>query len=211
MADSGSGNEGFQDLIRRVRAGDEQAAAELVQRYEPAIRRAARVRLVDTRLNRLLDSMDICQSVLASFFVRTALGQFELETPEQLLKLLATMARNKLVNQARGLRAARRDVRRVEDHGEAGAGDSSSAGDNMEGLAGSGPTPSRVVSARELLEEARQRFVPEEFALLERRQQGYGWAEIAAEQGKSPEAVRKRLERAIDRVAHELELDQSTA
>jgi RNA polymerase sigma factor (sigma-70 family) len=211
MADSGSGNEGFQDLIRRVRAGDEQAAAELVQRYEPAIRRAARVRLMDTRLNRLLDSMDICQSVLASFFVRTALGQFELETPAQLLKLLATMTRNKLVNQARGLRAARRDVRRVEAHGEAGAGDSSSAGDNMEGLAGSGPTPSRVVSARELLEEARQRFVPEEFALLERRQQGYGWAEIAAEQGKSPEAVRKRLERAIDRVAHELELDQSTA
>ena len=32
MVDSGSGNEGFQDLIRRVRAGDERAAAELVQR-----------------------------------------------------------------------------------------------------------------------------------------------------------------------------------
>ena len=56
-----------------------------------------RVRLVDTRLNRLLDSMDICQSVLASFFVRAALGQYELETPEQLLKLLATMTRNKLL------------------------------------------------------------------------------------------------------------------
>jgi hypothetical protein len=48
-----------------------------------------------------------------------------------------------------------------------------------------------VVSARELLENARQRFVPEEFALLERRQQGCGWAEIAAEQGKSG-GVRKR-------------------
>ena len=66
MEDSGLGNEGFQVLLRRVRAGDEQAARELVRRYEPAIRRAARIRLVDTRLNRLLDSMDICQSVLAS-------------------------------------------------------------------------------------------------------------------------------------------------
>ena len=211
MVDSGSGNESFHNLIRRVRDGDEQAAAELVQRYEPAIRRAARVRLVDTRLNRLLDSTDICQSVLASFFVRTALGQFELQTPEQLLKLLATMTRNKLVNQARGLGAARRDFRRVEATGDAGIGDSTSAEGKIERLAGSGPTPSRVLSARELLEKARQRFSPEEFALLERRQQGYGWAEIAAEQGTSPEAVRKRLERAIDRVAQELELDQSTA
>ena len=84
------------------------------RRYEPAIRRAARVRLVDTRLNRLLDSMDICQSVLASFFVRTALGQFELETPDQLLKLLATMTRNKLADQVKGHGAARRDFRRIE-------------------------------------------------------------------------------------------------
>ena len=211
MVDPVSANEGFQDLIRRVRAGDERAAAELVERYEPAIRRAARVRLMDTRLNRLLDSMDICQSVLASFFVRTALGQFELETPEQLLKLLATMTRNKLVNQTRGLRAARRDFRRVETDADARGSDSNSVVGKIEGLAGSGPTPSRVVSARELLEEARQRFVPEEFALLERRQQGCGWAEIAAEQGTTPEAVRKRLTRAIDRVAQELELDQSTA
>ena len=41
MGDSGSGNEGFQVLLRRVRDGDGQAAAELVRRYEPAIRRAA--------------------------------------------------------------------------------------------------------------------------------------------------------------------------
>ena len=74
MSESPSRPEPFRELIARVRAGDEQAAAELVRRYEPAIRRAARVRLVDTRLNRLLDSMDICQSVLASFFVRAGSG-----------------------------------------------------------------------------------------------------------------------------------------
>ena len=37
----------FHDLIRRVRAGNEEAATEIVQRYEPAIRRAVRIRLVD--------------------------------------------------------------------------------------------------------------------------------------------------------------------
>ena len=58
------------ECIRRVRAGDEQAAAELVRRYEPLIRREVRFQLEDRRLCRVFDSMDICQSVLASFFVR---------------------------------------------------------------------------------------------------------------------------------------------
>ena len=114
MSESPSDPESFRALIVRVRAGDEQAAAELVRLYEPAIRRAARVRLVDTRLNRLLDSMDICQSVMASFFVRAALGQFDLDTPDQLLRLLATMTRNKLIGQVKGQAAALRDFRRLE-------------------------------------------------------------------------------------------------
>ena len=56
----------FEELIRRVRAGDQDAAAVLVRRYEPAIRRAVRFRLADARLGNLLDSMDICQSVLGA-------------------------------------------------------------------------------------------------------------------------------------------------
>ena len=82
--------------------------------YEPAIRRAARVRLTDSRLRRLFDSMDISQSVFASFFVRAALGQYELDRPEQLLRLLVNMSRKKLVDQARHEGAARRDFRRLD-------------------------------------------------------------------------------------------------
>ena len=59
----------FVELIRRVRAGDEQASALLVHRYEPAIRIAVRARLTDPKLRRVLDSMDICQSVLGNFFI----------------------------------------------------------------------------------------------------------------------------------------------
>ncbi|MBV8077730.1 MAG: helix-turn-helix domain-containing protein, partial [Planctomycetaceae bacterium] len=107
----------FQALIDRVRTGDVQAAEELVRRYEPTIRRVARVRLVDPRLRRQLDTMDICQSVLGSFFVRAALGEYDLGSPDQLLRLLAAMTRNKLANQKRHQRAARRDYRRVEPGG----------------------------------------------------------------------------------------------
>src|SRR5436305_6725779 len=109
MADDPS----FRDLIRRVRERDEQAAAELVRRYEPTIRLAVRVRLGDPALRRVLDSMDICQSVLANFFVWASSGQFELDTPGQLVSLLMTMARNKLINHALKQRAARRDPRRL--------------------------------------------------------------------------------------------------
>ena len=202
LAESESSPESFRALIARVRAGDQPAAAELVRRYEPAIRRAARVRLVDTRLNRLLDSMDICQSVLASFFVRVALGQFELETPDQLLRLLATMTRNKLAGQVKGHGAARRDFRRVE----AAPGDRDEEA-GAERIAGLDPTPSRELAARELLDEALRRLSPEERRILDCREQGGQWAEIAAELGSSPEALRKRLARAVDRVAHELGLD----
>jgi RNA polymerase sigma factor (sigma-70 family) len=206
MSNSTASPDSFRALIARVRAGDEQAAAELVRRYEPAIRRAARVRLVDTRLNRLLDSMDICQSVLASFFVRAALGQFELETPDQLLRLLATMTRNKLAGQVKAHRAARRDFRRV-----AAAPDDGGEPDGCAGrTAGQDPTPSREIAARELLDEALRRFSPEERRILDGREQGGQWAEIAAELGVSPDAIRKKLARAVDRVAHELGLDESS-
>src|SRR5271168_4832142 len=90
---SGVATPSFSEFIRRVRAGDELAAAELVEHYGPAIRRAVRVRLRDPRLHRLIESVDICQSVFASFFVRTALGQYDLDNPDQLLKLLTTIAR----------------------------------------------------------------------------------------------------------------------
>jgi len=39
----------FADFIDRVRAGDEQAAAELVRRYEPLIRREVRLHLEGRR------------------------------------------------------------------------------------------------------------------------------------------------------------------
>src|SRR6516164_2725471 len=161
----------FQDLIRRVRAGEEEAATDLVRRYEPAIRRAVRIRLGDTRLERAFDSMDVCQSVMASFFVRAALGQYELGAPEQLLKLLATMARHKLADRVDRERAACRDNRRVEEGGA----------DTRE-VAGTAGSPSRQVAARELLEEVQRRLSPEERQLVDLRGQGLDWAAIAARQ-----------------------------
>ena len=107
------GGDVFDELIRRVRGGDEAAAAELVRCYEPVVRRFVRVRLAGSRLRRLFDSRDICQEVLGSFFARAARGQYELDSPEGLLSLLVVMARKKVAMRAR---------RRQPDQANAAAG-----------------------------------------------------------------------------------------
>ena len=78
----------FADFVRRIREGNEEAARDLVRQFEPVMRLEVRRRLNDPSLYRLFDSMDICQSVLASFFVRTAAGQYDLEKPEDMEKEL---------------------------------------------------------------------------------------------------------------------------
>ena len=186
----------FLDLVRRVRAGDQQASAELVRRYEPAIRIAVHGRLTDPGLRRLLDSMDICQSVLGNFFVRATAGEFELEKPEQLIKLLITMARNRLTDHARRQQADRRDQRRTENMGGGGAD-----------LVDPGDSPSAVVAGEELLHAFRSKLSAQELHLADQRASGRPWDEIAAEVGGSPDALRLQLSRAVDRVTRELRLE----
>jgi RNA polymerase sigma-70 factor (ECF subfamily) len=182
----------FQDLIRRVRSRDEAAATELVRRYEPAIRTVIRAQLTDKSLRRLFDSMDICQSVLANFFVRAALGEFELDEPEDLLALLTTMARNRLQDYISKQKAARRDYRRQEK----GAPDEAEVVDPR-------PGTSEVVANQELLAKVYERLSPEERHLAEERALGRSWEALASELGAKPDSLRKRLSRALDRVAAE--------
>jgi RNA polymerase sigma-70 factor (ECF subfamily) len=187
----------FADLIRRLRAGDPRAAEELVCNYEPVIRLEVHCRLRDPRLRRAFDSMDVCQSVLASFFVRAAAGEYDLEQPAQLRKLLAGIARKKLLSQVRKQRAQCRDVRRLEPI----------AGDDQ-GAVAADHSPSRQCEAKDLLFSFQQRLTPEERELAELRALGREWSDIAAQVGGTPGGRRKQLTRAIDRVTRELGLNE---
>jgi RNA polymerase sigma factor (sigma-70 family) len=191
-----TGGVDVRDLIARVRAGDQVAAATLVRDFEPYVRRAVRIQLRDPRLRSFLDTVDICQSVMASFFARLGLGQYELSHPRQLSALLIAMARSKVATRAR-----RADVLRRDRQGQG------ALARTMAGIVDPAPDPDRVVSGRELLERFRSRLDPVERELSDRRVEGRSWAEIAAELGGSPEGLRKRLSRALDRVACELGLD----
>ena len=187
----------FDELIRRVVGGDEEAAARLVRDFEPVIRRVLRARLRGNRARCEFDSMDICQSVLATFFVRAAAGQYDLKEPDDLIKLLLTMTRNKVAEMMRRQHRLRRDSRRTVGGVEELA------------LAGRDPTPSRVVAGKELLEQARQRLSEEERQLVELRSQGLSWEEVAVSLGGTAGGRRNQLSRALDRVAHQLRLDEA--
>jgi RNA polymerase sigma factor (sigma-70 family) len=182
----------FDELLGRVRQGDAEAAAMLVQRYEPEVRRFVRYRLTTPRVRRLMDSLDICQSVFARFFARITDGRFELHDPQQLQKLLLTMAQNRLRDQLRKLNAQRR------------GGDAAAEAPADERLADRAAPPGQAVEMREIVDLVRERLSGEDRELLDRWMQGDDWLTLAAHAGGSSEAVRKRLTRAIDRAAQEL-------
>ncbi|VTS02843.1 dna-directed rna polymerase subunit sigma24 : DNA-directed RNA polymerase specialized sigma subunit, sigma24 OS=Singulisphaera acidiphila (strain ATCC BAA-1392 / DSM 18658 / VKM B-2454 / MOB10) GN=Sinac_5214 PE=4 SV=1: Sigma70_ECF [Gemmata massiliana] len=184
----------FRELLHRVRVGDQEAARELVTAFEPKVRHSVRGRLTEMRLRHVLDSGDVCQTVLANFFTRAEDGQFSFATPEDLLRLLVTMARNNVLDEARKNRAGRRDRRRVvndSDH-------------CLSGVFATDPTPSRIVADRDLAEYTYLRLATDERYLLEQRVAGREWADLAAEQNTTPGALRKKLSRAVRRVTAEL-------
>src|SRR5262249_48656274 len=144
---------------------------------------------------RVFDSMDICQSVLTSFFLRAASGSYDLDEPGQLVRLLVGIARNKVAFQARRQHALRRDQRPEVALEPSGLG-----------IPAQDRSPSRLVAGRELLSEFLRRLSGEERTLAELRAQGHDWAAIAARVGGTPQARRKQLARATARVARELDL-----
>ncbi len=185
----------FEEFIRRIRDGDDQAATEFVRQYEPLIRREVRLNLEDARLRRSFDSLDVSQSVLASFFARAGMGQYELDNPVQLVKLLLAMTRNKVATAAVRQRRQRRDDRRTVGPDELGA------------VATSGPSPSDEISGRELLEQFRTSLTEEEAVIAGHRRAGLAWAEIAVLLGGTAQSRRMQFARAVERISRQIGLD----
>lgn len=185
----------FPQFIERIRRGDPSAAEELIRHYEPLVRRQVRMQLSDSRMTRLYESMDYSQSVFASFFLRAVDGQYALNEPQDLLRLLVTMTKNKVASGARKQLSDKRDgARRDVDTQVFHAAPADDA------------SPSQVVSFRELMEQARQQLDAEELAIAELRREGHSWDEIAKQLGGTASARRMQFSRALERVAQALDL-----
>lgn len=179
-------------LIQRVRSGDERAAAILVQRYEVEICAEIRRRMRRDWARRVVDTADICQSVMASFFFRVALGQYDFHGEQDLVRLLIRMAQNKVVSQRRHQHRQSRDIARTQSLDAMGA---DSALDDEQ------PSPLQQASLADSLAYVRNRLSDSERTILDLRLAGLTWPEVAIQARKTEEAARKELRRAIQRVA----------
>jgi RNA polymerase sigma factor (sigma-70 family) len=179
------------ELIDRVRAGDQNAASILVHQYEPEIRRFIRFRMTSTSVRRFVDSLDICQSVLARFFRSLDNNDFELSDPKQLQALLMQIAQNRIYDVVAWQHARKRDSRKLEKHGD----------DLLTRLESSSTPAERLVEMQELVDQIYLHCNGEDRDLIERRMNGAEWKELAEYTGASQDAVRKRVSRALERAA----------
>jgi RNA polymerase sigma-70 factor (ECF subfamily) len=186
----------FESLLERVRAGDEAAEEDFFRTYAPHVRKVVGAVMRLESMRRFADSSDICQSVMASFFVRAALGQYDVATPRELIALLSRMARNKVASLARQperrmlvVPVAAPDLSGVDPP------------DTAKG-------PASQVMWKELLQNVRERFTDEERRVSDLRMLGFKWEEVSEKLGVNADAARKRLDRALERVARELSLEE---
>jgi RNA polymerase sigma-70 factor (ECF subfamily) len=181
----------FCKLMALVRAGSEEAARELFDRYSSHISRVVRRRL-HRRLRTQYDTLDFLQAVWASFFA-VPLEQYNFEQPKDLVGFLARMAYNKVVD------ATRRRFGTVKHNinGEIPFGDD--RGVSPEQVAVRQPTPSQEFMAEERWEQLLQGLTPPFRRVLELLRQGYSHKKIGEEVGLHPKMIQRFLRQLAER------------
>jgi RNA polymerase sigma-70 factor (ECF subfamily) len=89
----------FERAVAELSSGSEQAVWEFIQTYGPHIQRLVRRRLHQSMRSKF-DSIDFVQMVWASFFT-DPLQIARFKTPNDLLRFLAAIARNKVLEESR--------------------------------------------------------------------------------------------------------------
>lgn len=182
----------FQELIMRVKSGDQSACTEIYDRYKEYIKRAAKTKLRSARMRTLFQSDDIINTVLKSFFlrIRESDNQWKMDTPQNLISLLMTMANNKIANRSR-----------KEDSTKGGGKDTTGPIGPIDEPPDPEPTPDEIAANKELTELCWNRMgidLQELYAM--RIEKKMKWSEIGVAFFKSGDACRKDYERGMDEV-----------
>ena len=186
-----------EELVRRVRAGDEAAARLLFERHLPALRAKARASLPAALRGKVGESDVIQEAWLAAYL---ALGKFEDRGDGSFGRWLRGIVEHKVLEEAHHhLDAKKRDARRgarlLTDEAR-----SIPSPDQ--------PSPSEAAVAGESAAELRSVIgsLPEDHAAVLRLVylDGLTLVEAAGRMGRSADAVRKTYGRALTRLAEKL-------
>jgi RNA polymerase sigma-70 factor (ECF subfamily) len=175
------------ELLNRWRAGDEDAARQLFDLYVDRLLALARQR-ISQRLASRVDPEDVVQSVFRTFFNRAKDGQFHIEEPDDLIKLLARITVHKTFRQIAFHRAAKRNLNLETGHGD-------EAQNQLLNLLDRGPTPDNANEFLDQLEHFLSELRFEDRQIIELRMQGYKDVEIAKKLNISDRKIRRLMER----------------
>ena len=164
------------EFLRRIQAGDEAAARELLSRFEAEVRLVVR-RQLPRLLRSRFDSLDFLQSVWGSFFRRMRTAPTEFEDSRHLVAFLARAAKNKVIDEYRRAASRKQDMHREEP------------------LWGDGPrprdvpdptdSPSEVAQAHEVLGRLRELMPEDRRSILEMKAEGLSSKDIGERLGIS--------------------------
>ncbi len=192
------------ELLQRASRGDPVAIGELLEQHLPRLEVFLRLRM-GPELRAFESSADLVQSVCREILEN--LERYQYRGEAEFRRWLYTTALRKVSNRARYLRAERRDVARAAPQPR-DAGLSRSA-DPLARLADSIGTPSRHAMLQEEMERLERAFarLPEHYreVITLSRIVGLPHREIAQELGKTEEATRILLFRALAALSKALE------
>jgi RNA polymerase sigma-70 factor (ECF subfamily) len=192
---SESTNSSDEELVRRVRAGDEAAARLLFERHLPALRAKARARLPSALRGKVAESDVIQDAWLAAFL---DVGKFEDRGDGSFGKWLQKILRHKLLDEVRrhagvSKRDARRERRLATGEPVADTGQ---------------PSPSAEVVSIERSAALRAAIddLPSDQATVLRliHQEGLTLVDAGERMGRSADAARKLYARALVRLGGRL-------
>lgn len=178
----------FGQLSARLRAGDDDAAQVIFDRFAHRLIGLARTRL-DEKLRQKVGPEDVMQSVLKSFFLRQAKGHFDLHSWDSLWSLLTVLTLRKCGFKVRHFRTAGRNYRR-----EVAAANEDDSASSWEAIARE-PTPDEAAMLTETVAELLRGLSNQEQQIVQLHLQGYNAAEIAQQAACGERTVYRLLER----------------
>jgi RNA polymerase sigma-70 factor (ECF subfamily) len=190
--------------LGEARGGSAEALGLLLEQYRQYLLLVAQ-RELDPALRAKGGASDLVQETFLE--AQRDFPQFAGSTEDELRAWLRRLLLNNLGTFTRSYRGtAKRAIGR-----EVNLGPTDSRPGLIDGLAGSGPTPSRLAMARELGEAMKNALdrLPDDYrqVILLRYEEGRSFEEVGRALGRSAEAVRKLWARAMERLRREWEAE----
>jgi RNA polymerase sigma factor (sigma-70 family) len=175
-------------LLEQWRAGQEDAAAELFERYASRLIALAQHQL-SAKLNARVDAGDLVQSAYTTFFLGARDGQFILQRSGDLWHLLVAITLHKVQRQLQYHTAAKRSIHREESLPAVEGTAASPAA-----ILAREPSPDEAALLVSTLDDVLGKFKPAQRAVIELKLQGYSLVEIVEATRLSTSTVRRVLQ-----------------